>query len=160
MILFELVLGWLIPGSCYWLKKDWLRGTLIFIILQGTFVIGIALHGGVLWPVWNYKAEGFNAINILTFFSQMGNGASAALSLLTDWSHLGIVHMTPIFNSDEQAATFELGSFYLLIAGAMNYFSVVGFYDRFYGKRRAEADKAESRPQGNDTGNHSNAGRS
>ena len=81
MAILEIFLGWLIPGSCYWLKRDWRRGTILFGVLTATMLMGLALRGGVQWPVWHPRVEGFNLINILTFLTQFGGGALAAASI-------------------------------------------------------------------------------
>jgi hypothetical protein len=154
---FELFMGWLIPGSCYWMKGDRLRGTYIFILLQGSFLIGLMLNGSVHWPAWSPKTEGFNLINILTYLTQMGNGLFATLSMIADWEFVkrlqemqsignnvsineiqNSLGALKIFHGNEISSTFELGSFYLLVAGAMNYFSVVGYWDRYYGAQAKE----------------------
>jgi hypothetical protein len=146
----ELLLGWLFPGTCYLLKKDWARGSIIFLLLHMTFLIGILLQGGVLWPVWNPTQEGFNLINILTFTTQIGEGALALISTLTDWAHLNIISIDlskasflRFFHGNETSSTFELGSFYLLVTGAMNYFALVGFYDRYYSHSDHKAPRAK-----------------
>jgi hypothetical protein len=145
MLIIELIVGWLVPGSCYFFKRDWKRGLVLFALLNVTFLIGLMLHGGVLWPVWAPRTEGFNLINILTYLTQMGSGLWGMLSTVADWGYL---QMAPIsvgesgfwsfLHGNELASTFELGSFYLLVAGAMNYFTLVGYYDRYYGEKKEE----------------------
>lgn len=159
MLILEIFLGWLIPGSCYWLKRDWLRGTILFGVLTATMLMGLGLRGGVQWPVWNPKIEGFNLINILTFLTQIGGGAIPAASMVTDWAHLGKIGLSlegsgvlRFFHGDEIAPTYELGTFFLLVAGAMNYFSVVGFYDRFYGEDHGKAGEGKTDVKGKGDG--------
>jgi hypothetical protein len=127
---FEILLCWLIPGSGFLLKKAYVRGIVIFGIIMSTFAIGVALSGSVIWPVWHPKAEGFNIVSCLTFIVQLGNGLPSFISVAsTQGLSIGFLQ------SKEWHAYFDLASFYILISGAMNYFIVMNFYDRYYNKK-------------------------
>jgi hypothetical protein len=126
----ECLLCWLIPGSGFLLKKAYVRGAVLFAIIMVTFAIGVALGGGVIWPVWIPGTEGFNIVNCLTFIVQLGGGVPALISLASDLD-LGLAFL----RGREWRGVFDLASFYLLISGAMNYFVVMNFYDRYYNKR-------------------------
>lgn len=123
-IIVEIVLSWLIPGSGFLLHKQITRGIIILVVLSATFILGLLLEGSVVFPVWSPRQEGFNVINILTFLSQMGYGS---LSLLCLASHtLGL----SFFQGNQAGAFFDLASFYLIVAGGINYLMVFNFYDR------------------------------
>jgi hypothetical protein len=127
--IMECVLCWLIPGSGFLLKRAYARGAALFGIIVVTFAIGVVLGGAVIWPVWNPKGEGFNIVSCLTFIVQLGNGLPGLLSLM---SNLGLG--AAFLRVKEWEGRFDLASFYLLISGAMNYFVVMNFYDRYYNK--------------------------
>jgi hypothetical protein len=113
-------LGWLVPGSAFVLlgPKGRARGLIAVLAIHLTFVIGVSLKGGVVWPVWALRDPGFNIINILTFVVQMGTGWLSVLSLA---AHAGAwAHFAPA----PASAYFELGSLYCLAAGALNYFVI------------------------------------
>lgn len=119
-----LLLAWLIPGLGHVVQRDVRRGLLLFAVIQGTFLVGLALRGAVLWPVLSPNDWGFNAVNILTFVVQLGNGLAALLCL-------AVSALFPSWAEATRAHTlFELGTVYLLMAGAMNSFTVGAVYDR------------------------------
>ena len=95
---------------------------LILILL--TFILGWVLHGGVAWPSWSMSAPDFNLINNITFVMQMGAGLPALASLtssILNYSPLGGIPQHPFY---------ELGSYYLLVGGAINYFALCNLWDR------------------------------
>lgn len=106
-------------------------------LLTSTFLLGLLLKGTVVFPVWTPGTEGFNVINILTFLAQMGYGS---LSLLCLASHqLGI----GFFQGDQSFAFFDLATFYLIIAGALNYLMLFNLYDRHLKPEKPKAGKKE-----------------
>ncbi len=129
----QVILSWLIPGSGFVLRKHYARGVVMFLLINVTFMIGVLLHGAVVWPIWNRHIEGFNIVNNLTFMVQLGNGLLSLLSLV---GH----SLTPngVLTGQEWHAYFVLASFYLLVSGGMNYFVVCHFYDRFSEARRGK----------------------
>jgi hypothetical protein len=127
---FTLLLAWLIPGLGHILMRDVRRGVILFVLTQATFVVGLILHGAVLLPAHSPHDWGFNAVNILTFVVQLGNGLSSLLCL----------GMSQIFEEWAVAARahslFELGSVYLLMSGAVNSITVGSLYDRHLRRAR------------------------
>lgn len=123
-----MILSWLVPGYGFMRNGHVARGIFFFVILQLTFIIGAMLRGTVLVPDFNFRSPGFNLVNVLTFITQMFNGG------------LGLISMLPeVFGSsaavlpyDEAATYADLGAFYLLVSGGMNYFVMVSAYDHFY----------------------------
>jgi hypothetical protein len=124
-------LNWLLPGLGFVLCRRHARGLTQFLIVIVTFALGLAWHGGVDWPSWLPSAPDFNLINNFTFLIQLGMGLPAILSLLANLStglattlHLGFLAGTPTH------PYYELGVFYMIVAGAINYFATCNLYDR------------------------------
>jgi hypothetical protein len=133
------LIDWAIPGLGFALVGRWTRGLAQFLIVWVTFAIGLALHGGVVWPSWSIHAAGFNLINNITFVIQMGAGLPALASLAGGWlglSWLGGVPQDPFF---------ELGGYYMVVAGALNYFAVCNLYDRVVHPRPRYRESSEGR---------------
>ncbi len=129
-----MTLSWLIPG--YGFMRNGLvgRGIFFFLVLQITFLIGTWLRGSVLVPEFNFREPGFNLVNILTFITQMFNGGLGLLSMLPELTSPSAA----LLPYDESAPWADLGAFYLLVSGGMNYFVLIGTWDHFY------ADNADS----------------
>jgi hypothetical protein len=123
-------MAWLIPGLGHILQRDYRRGLILFVVTQSVFILGMMFHGAVLWPPINEHDWGFNAMNILTFAVQLGNGLASLLCLaisnhFSEWAANARAH-----------TLFELGSIYLLMAGAINSFTVGQLYDKFLRRGR------------------------
>lgn len=129
-IALALLLGWLIPGAGFMLMGKWGRGMTHLLIIGATFGFGLALHGAVLWPTWSYRSEDFNLINNFTFITQLGAGLPAVASFLV--SRITGAEAGPMswLGGVQSHTNFELGSYYLIVAGALNYFAVGNLYDR------------------------------
>jgi hypothetical protein len=123
--LFLIIIGWLFPGCGFFFlgPRNRLLGILYFAAVHLTFIIGVCLHGGLLWPVWTFRDPAFSIVNNLTFVVQLGSGWLGIASL--------IAHFVPwSFAAGETQPLFELGSFYCLVAGGINYFIVCQSLDR------------------------------
>ena len=136
-----ILLGWLIPGSGFLIKRQTYRGLSIFVILNLTFILGLVNAGGVMFPALSPSAPGFSYVNILIFLGQIGNGLLSLLCILAREISTGFAASIPflsglihIFNNPPVHAFFEIGSFYLVVSGTMNYFVLCNFYDRYTGK--------------------------
>ena len=105
-----------------------LRGILFFVVVHLTFAVGVFLHGGLLWPVWTLRDPAFSIVNNLTFVVQLGSGWLGIASLVAHFAHWN-------FAAIETHSLFELGSFYCLVAGGINYFIVCQSLDR--GEKKA-----------------------
>lgn len=121
-------LSWLIPGYTFMRNGHMARGIFFFLILQLTFCLGAILRGSVLIPVFDINNPGFNLVNILTFITQMFNGGLGIISMLPDM----FGPAAAIFPYNESATYADLGAFFLLVSGGMNYFVMVKGYDHFY----------------------------
>jgi hypothetical protein len=130
-----MIISWLIPGYGFYVNGLKQRGVFFFLTLELTFLAGAMLHGSVLlpdfWPTEGDPTDGFNIVSILTFFTQMFNGFLALISLLPELAH-GRFALLPY---DETNAWADLGAFYLLVSGGMNYFVLTSTYDHFYSRK-------------------------
>lgn len=129
-IALALLAGWLIPGAGFMLVGRWGRGLAHLIIIGTTFTLGLALHGAVLWPTWSFRSEDFNLINNFTFITQLGTGLPAVASFLASRLTGAEAGSLSWLGGIQQHTNFELGSYYLIVAGALNYFAVGNLYDR------------------------------
>lgn len=122
-----LIGSWLIPGLGFIVRGKYARGLTILGLITLTFIIGMRLHATVIIPEFHYSSPNFNIVNVLTFIGQLGNlGASLFALAHEHW------HWT-VFRTIESHPWFDLASLYLLVAGCMNYFCVMNFYDRYIG---------------------------
>ena len=127
-----ILVSWVIPGAGFFIFNRRTRGSALFATVFTTFFIGIILHGGVVWPSWSTKSEDFNLINNFTFLVQMGAGLPALASLLASLN-VSTGEGSGIFGflaGYPPHPFFELGSYYLIVAGAINYFAVGNYFDR------------------------------
>jgi len=131
-----LTLGsWLVPGLGFVVQRNYWRGVAIFFLINGTFVIGLLLHGTILIPEFRYSSPAFNIVSLLTFIGQMGNGGANFFCLAHDKWNWGLIR--PL----ETHPWFDLATLYLLISGCMNYFCVCSFYDRHAAPQKKGDDR-------------------
>jgi hypothetical protein len=119
-----LVLNWLVPGLGWLVAGRKARGAISFLLVMVTFVLGLVLHGGVSWPCWDPANEAFNLINNFTLLIQFGAGLPALVSLIADQFQFAPLGGLP------KHAYYELGGYFIVVAGAINYFSTCNLYDR------------------------------
>lgn len=117
------LLNWALPGVGFIVAGRKARGLTQMAVVLVTFAIGLMLRGGVIWPSW-IPDTSFNLVNIITFIIQMGAGLPAIASMI---AHLA--GFDPL-GGVQSATYFELGSFYMVVAGALNYFATCNLYDR------------------------------
>lgn len=126
--IWVLLLSWLIPGYGFIHNKHWKRGLFFFVVLQLTFLIGAFAFKGLVMKPELPGSESFNVVALLTFIVQMFNGGLALLSLLPDLFGRGLA----VLPYQEDYSWADLGAFYMLVAGGMNYFVLMSTYDNFY----------------------------
>lgn len=125
MVFGLLALNWLIPGAGFCARGRWARGFAQFLLVLAPMIVGVALHGGVVWPAWSPALPHFNLINNLIFLVQICAGLPALGSLVaTETQSVGFLA------GDQIHAYFELGSYCLVVAGGINYFGTANLYDR------------------------------
>jgi len=126
------LLSWLIPGAGFMAVRQTARGLALFALIETPFILGVLMYGSVPLPAWTPGDLGFNIVNSLTFLTQMGNGLLSGVWLA------GNVANIPFFRGDEPQALADLASFYIMVSGALNYFSVCSFHDRLVAPRPKE----------------------
>lgn len=124
-----MLLNWLVPGSGFFIRKEYLRGLAIFVSLNLTVVLALLLKGSVDFPVWTPGSLGSQIISILTFVMQLGYGLFSFVCLAN-----GHLYKLSFLVGERAHAYYELATFYLLVAGGMNYLFVLHFFDRFTGR--------------------------
>ena len=121
--------GFVFPGLPYLLAKEYKKFFLIFPLLYLTFIIGILLKGGVISPSIYQSPKGFfNPLAYLTFFAQMLFGLPAFISYIYSLFHQTIIYKGAIVNIT-YPPFFDLGSYYLIVAGSLNYYANIKLYD-------------------------------
>ncbi|GEM_PF-2360427 len=141
-----LFIGWMIPGAGFLIWGRWVRGLTCFFLIHLTFGLGLVLHSGVAWPSWSFRSEEFNLINNFTFIVQMGTGLPALASFLaSQWVQEPGAGLAWLAGAPKHPH-YELGSYFLIVAGALNYFVVGNFYDRLV--RPRPPFTAQERPEG------------
>ena len=139
----DIIRGWQVPGFRLFRTKRSILGMPLLLVLELTFLLGLIMKGGVVLPTMN--ATGGGVISLLTFVIQLGNGLMSLLSLAATTENITGA-AGKFLGGTQPHALFELGGFYLLASGAMNYFAITNFYDR-YRQCPGEPDSAAKRMQ-------------
>jgi len=132
-----MLLSWLIPGYGFFINGHKRRAIYFFIVLELTFLIGAMLRGSILIPAFSIRNEAFNLVNILTFFTQMFNGGLGIISMMPDILGPG----ASLFPNNEAYPWADLGAFFLLVSGGMNYFVLVSTWDNFYAPEKIRTER-------------------
>ena len=123
--------GFVVLGLPYWITGEKRRFWQIFPILYLVFALGILLHGAVVGPKDYQSPEGFfNPLAYLTFFVQLFFGLPAWISWAISSFSSEIVYLGQTVNLTFHPR-FDLGSYYLIVAGGLNYFTVIKLYDKW-----------------------------
>ena len=118
--------GWLLPGVGYFLlgRRFRSRAILLIVAVNLTFLFGVLMRGGLAWPTVVSANKGSAIVEFLNLAMQLGAGLPAIVSLVAyelDW---------PLLARVDAAVYSELGCFYCLVAGALNYFVIWQTLDR------------------------------
>jgi uncharacterized protein DUF6677 len=136
----DIIMSWLIPGFGFFRRGRYIRALMLFAAIEGTFIIGFLLKGSIVLPVMDFSGGGLGGgvISLLTFVIQMGNGFLGILSFssvqyVQNLTANGIESAAffTFLSGKQEHSLFEMGGFYMLVAGAMNYFAVTNFFDRY-----------------------------
>lgn len=109
-------LGWLVPGGGYLLLGRTRQFALFLLLVSGAFGVGLALHGGNLWPQSGelQGVDGFTAL-----LAQAGTlmkilaGGPYLVAWLFDYSQ-SFIH----------GRLYEYGTMLLIVAGLLNLLAV------------------------------------
>ena len=121
------VSAWLVPGAGHFALGRWGRGALFLILIGGSFVFGLSLHGRLYSPVPDSTSFfHFDLISVLWSFAQVGTGLCYILGHL-----LG-------FGSTYRpgAPTYEYGNTFMFLAGLLNYLVIHDAFDIAAGRKR------------------------
>ena len=88
----------------------------------------MALRGEIAFPVLDLKSNEFNFVNILVFFLGIGNGMMTGLNLMP-FAGMG----------DISVPTYEIGTLFMVVSGAMNvfvtYHAVDLYHEQIWGQK-------------------------
>ena len=118
--------AWFIPGSGHVMLAKWGRAALMGGVIWFCFIIGLAM-GGHMFDL--STSEGSSVL--LQVPPMIANLGSGALYIITWLLGIGFV------DDPEQAAraTYEYGNTFLLIAGLLNYLTMLDAFDIAVGRR-------------------------
>jgi Family of unknown function (DUF6677) len=121
------VAGWFIPGAGHLLQGKWFRGVLLGGAVWLCFLSGLYM-GGHLFP-FSSSEKGWSAL--LQVPPAVANLGSGILYLFCSFASIG-------FADDSlhaARATFEYGTNFLLVAGLLNYLSMLDAFDIAAGRK-------------------------
>ena len=118
--------AWFVPGLGHLLQRRWWRGLLMGGAVWLSFFIGLAM-GGHMFDL-NAPEGSSQTLQVPPMIANLGTGALYIISWLLDYG----------FTDDPvQAAraTYEYGNTFLLIAGLMNYLTMLDAFDIAVGRK-------------------------
>ena len=121
------VLAWLIPGAGHFALGRFGRGALFLVLIAGSFVLGLSLHGRLYSPVYDPTTLfHFDLISVLWSFAQVGTGLCYILGHLLGFGS----------NYRPGAPTYEYGNTFMFLAGLLNYLVIYDAFDIAAGRKR------------------------
>lgn len=125
-----------VPGAGYLAAGDSRRGWSLFALLNGLFLLGLAFDGTAQPPAALAPGDPlFNIVAVLTFVVQAFHAGGTALVVLAGMAPETLAGR--LLARDPGAAFSDLGTFHLLVAGALNYFATVRLFDKLTGEDEA-----------------------
>ncbi|HSK63079.1 MAG TPA: DUF6677 family protein [Pyrinomonadaceae bacterium] len=120
------IAAWLLPGSGHLMLRKWGRALMMGGAIWFCFFVGLAM-GGHLFDLTDDQGE-FVLLQVPPMIANLGSGALYIVSWL-----LG----SGFTDNPAQAAraTYEYGNTFLLIAGLLNYLTMLDAYDIAVGRR-------------------------
>lgn len=121
------IAAWLIPGAGHLVLGRYGRALMFFVLIVGSFALGIALEGRLYWPMVSETPSmfHFDLISILWSFAQIGAGLCYLISYALGWG-----------SNPLPAATNEYGNTFMFLAGLLNYLIMHDAYDIAAGRKR------------------------
>lgn len=110
-------LAWLIPGMGHFYYKKRMKGFLFFISIISMYLIGIFIGGEVLW-------YDITILDILGFIVKLFCGIICVITVI----------VRPLY--DNTAMYYNIGTAFILIAGALNMLVIVDLYEEIRGKEK------------------------
>lgn len=120
--------AWLVPGAGHLVLGRFGRAALFFFVIAGSFIFGLTLKGRLFWPAAAESSGtfSFDLITVLWFFAQIGSGLCYLLSYALGFGT----------NPQPQAATYDYGNTFMILAGLLNYLVVHDAFDIGAGRKR------------------------
>jgi len=121
------ILAWLVPGAGHFVLGKFGRGVLFLVLIAGSFLLGLSLHGRLYAPVADPTTLlRVDPISVLWSFAQVGTGLCYIFGHL-----LG-------FGSSYRpgAPTYEYGNTFMFLAGLLNYLVIHDAFDIAAGRKR------------------------
>jgi hypothetical protein len=120
------VIGWLVPGAGHFAQGKWGRALLLGGAVWFCFIVGLAMGGHMFSPS---PSDGSSAwLQVPPMIANLGSG----ILYIASWV-MGVG-----FADDAQhaaRATYEYGNTFLLIAGLLNYLSMLDAFDISAGRK-------------------------
>ncbi len=119
--------GWMIPGAGHLLQHKWWRGLLLGGAVWTMFAVGLFI-GGHLFALGGQEGGLSTLLQVPPTIANLGSGSLYLVCWATN---------TGFMESAEQAkrATFEYGNTFLLVAGLLNYLSMLDAFDIRSGRK-------------------------
>ncbi len=146
------VVNWFLPGVGYIAAGDRTRGLLLFVLINGCFLVGLSMGGYILPPEWSFKSPNFSIVACLTYIMQVFHGIGWAVGGVC-WKLVQSGHpggLVAFLAGRPGMTNSDLGSFHLLVAAGLNYFATMRLYDYLAGDpgHGRPVATGESDPQG------------
>ena len=120
------VLAWFAPGLGHLMQKRWWRGLLMGGAVWLSFFIGLAM-GGHMFDL-NAPEGSSQLLQVPPMIANLGTGALYIISWLLGYGFAD----DPV---QAARATYEYGNTFLLIAGLMNYLTMLDAFDIAVGRK-------------------------
>lgn len=119
--------GWFVPGAGHLLQRKWGRAALLGGAVWICFLVGIAMGGHMFSP--SPSEQGSSAwLQVPPMIANLGSGVL----------YVGSWLVSAGFADDPQSAaraTYEYGNTFLLLAGLLNYLSMLDAFDISAGRK-------------------------
>jgi len=121
------VSAWLVPGMGHLILGRFGRGLLFLVLIAGSFIFGLSLHGRLYAPVPDPTARfHVDLISVLWSFAQVGTGFCYILG-----------HVLGFGSTFRPGApTYEYGNTFMFLAGLLNYLVIHDAFDIGAGRKR------------------------
>ena len=127
MRVVAVVLAWLVPGAGHFVLGKFGRGLLFLVLIAGSFLLGLSLHGRLYAPVADPTTLlHVDLISVLWSFAQVGTGLCYIFAHL-----LGLGS-----NYRPGSPTYEYGNTFMFLAGLLNYLVIHDAFDIAAGRKR------------------------
>jgi hypothetical protein len=114
-------MAWAVPGAGHFMQGRWGRGLVVASAICGMFILGLVFGG----HLFGLGGGGEGASPLLQLPPMIANLGTGLLYLLCWASNTGFSDAAEF----AKRATFEYGNTFLLVAGLLNYLSMLDAFD-------------------------------